>query len=63
MVSLEVARMAGGLVVVATGKDGATEGILWGNVDMSFVSQDMVVELPVREVRLKGGGDVLQGHL
>ena len=55
--------MTGSLMVMATSEDGAMEGILWGNVDTTIVGQDVVIELPVRETRPEGSGDVLQGHL
>ena len=55
--------MTSGLMVVAVGEDGMTEGVLWGNVDMTFVGQDVIVELPIRETRLEGSEDVLQGRL
>ena len=50
-------------MVVAVGEDGATEGILRGNVNTALVGQDMIIELPVGEVRPEGSGNVLQGHL
>ena len=59
LASLEITGVAGSLVVMAAGKDGAMEGVLWGNVDMAFVGQDVVVIFPVREAGLEGGGDVL----
>ena len=59
LVSLEITGVAGGLVVMAAGKDGAAEGVLQGNVDTAFVSQDMVIIFPVREIGLEGSGDVL----
>ena len=50
--------MAHGLVIVAAGEDRAMEGVIRGNVDMSLVGQDMIIELPVREVGLEGSKDV-----
>ena len=47
LASLEITGVAGSFVVMAAGKDGAAEGILWGDIDMTFVGQDMVIELPV----------------
>ena len=63
LASLQVARVSGGLIVVAAGKDRATEGVIQGDVDMTFVGQDTVVILPVRETRPEGSGDVLQQGL
>ena len=45
--SLEVTWVTRGLMVMAMGEDGAMEGILRGNVDMTFIGQDMIIELPV----------------
>ena len=45
--SLEITRVTSSLVVVAMGKDGATEEIVGGNVDTTFVGQDVVTEFPV----------------
>ena len=35
--SLEISRVTGGLVIMAVGKDGVAEGILWGDIDTAFV--------------------------
>ena len=45
----EITGVSGGLVIMAVGEDGVAEGVLWGNVDMPFVGQDVVIELPVGE--------------
>ena len=50
-------------MVVTTGEDGVVEGVIGGNIDATFVGQDVVVEFPVQEVRPEGCGDVFQGHL
>ena len=47
LASFEVPRVAGGLMVVTTGKDGAMERIFWGNINMAFVCQDVVIIFPV----------------
>ena len=57
----EIARVSSGLVVMAADKDGVTEGILQGNIDMAFVGKDMVSELPVREAGPESSRDVFQG--
>ena len=61
--SFEITGMTSGFVVMAAGEDGAAEGILWGNIDMSFICQDMVIEFPIREAGSESSGDVLQGRL
>ena len=63
LASFQVAGVSGSLVVVATSKDGAAEGVLQGDVDATFVGQDSVIELPVGKARPEGSGDVLQGRL
>ena len=60
LVSFEITGVSGSLMVVATGKDGAMEEVLQGNVDTAFVSQNMVIVLPVRETGPEGSRDVLQ---
>ena len=47
LTSFKVTRVAGSLVVMAMGEDRAMEGVVWGNVDMALVSEDMVIVLPV----------------
>ena len=47
LASFEVARVTGGLMVVATGEDEAMKGILQENINATFVSQDVVIERPV----------------
>ena len=49
LASLQIAGVTSGLVVVAAGEDGTTEGILRGNIYATFVGQNVVVELPVGE--------------
>ena len=63
LAGLEVTRVTGGFMVVAAAEDGATEGVLRGDVDTTFVGQDMVIELPVGETRLESCWDILQGRL
>ena len=63
LASLEVTGMAGGFMIVAAGKDGTMEGVLRGDIDVTFVGQDVVIKLPIREVGAEGGGEVLQGRL
>ena len=63
LTGLEIARVAGSLVVMIVDKDKSTEGVLWENVDVPFVGENMVVIFPVREMRLKSSGDVLQRQL
>ena len=41
-------------MIIAADEDGMTEGVLQGDVDAIFVGQDVVIELPVGEARLKG---------
>ena len=50
LASLEITRVAGGLMVVAADEDELTEGVLWRNVDMTFIGQDIIIVFPVREL-------------
>ena len=47
LAGFEVTRVTGGLVVVATGEDGTTEEVLWGDIDATLIGQDVVVKFPV----------------
>ena len=47
LASLEITRVTGGLMVVTAGKDGVTERVLRGDIDMTFVHEDMVIIFPV----------------
>ena len=47
LVGFNVPGMASGLIVMAMGEDGMVKGVIWGNIDMSFVGEDMVIVLPV----------------
>ena len=44
-------------MVMATGKDGLSEGGVRGNVDTAFVGEDPFSILPIRQMRVKGGGN------
>ena len=50
LTSFEITRVTSGLVVMTPGEDRATEGVLQGNVHSPFVSEDMFIKLPVREL-------------
>ena len=63
MAGLEITEVAGVLVVMAVGEDGMSERGVWGNVDTTSVGQNMIIEFPVREMRLEDGRDILQGRL
>ena len=63
LVSLEIAGMTGGFMVVAVGKDGVVEGIVRRDIGMSFVAEDMIVVLPIQEARLEGSRYIFQGQL
>ena len=58
--SFEIPEATGSLVVIAPGEDGVTEEVVWGNIDMAFVHQDVIIIFLVRETRLEGDGDVFQ---
>ena len=60
LASLQITGMTSGVMVMTLGEDRSTEGVVWGNVHMAFVCEDMVIEPSVREVGLEGGRDVLQ---
>ena len=60
---LEVSQVAGGLMIVATGKDRLMEGVIRGNVDVALVGKDVVIIFPVRKMRPEGCGNVLKGWL
>ena len=45
--SLEITRVTGSLTVVAAGEDGVLEGVLWEDIDTTFIDQDMVIKFPV----------------
>ena len=47
LASLEIARVTSGLVVMAAGEDGMAEGVLRRDIDMAFVSQDVVIKFPI----------------
>ena len=59
LTGLKITGVSGSLVVMAVGEDGVIERILQRNIDMTFVGQNMVIKLPVRETGLEGSGDVL----
>ena len=61
LVSFKITGVPGSFMVMAAGKDGATEGVLQEYIDMTLVGQNVVIILLVRETRSEGGGDVLQG--
>ena len=63
LASLKTPRVAGSLIIVATSEDGIVVGVLGGNINMSFVCENVVIILPVQKVRLEGGGDIFKRGL
>ena len=59
MPSLQEAGVAGGRMIVAALEDGTAEGIVRGDIDTSFVSEDACFDLPVGEAGTEGERDVL----
>ena len=47
LAGFEISWVTGGFMIVAAGEDGTTEGVLWGDIDATFVGQHVVIELPV----------------
>ena len=47
LVDLEISRVISCFMVMAVGEDRTIEGILQGNVNTAFVSQDVVIVLPI----------------
>ena len=46
LMGLKITGVAGGFVVVTMGEDGTVEGVHQGDIDMSFVGQNMIFKLP-----------------
>ena len=63
LTSFEITGVPGGLMVMAADKNRVVEGVLWGDIDTPLVYKDMIVIFPVRETRLEGSRDILQGCL
>ena len=63
LASFQEARVASGLVIMATGENGTAEGIISGDVDTALVGKDSGFDLPVGEVRPEQEGDVLMHGL
>ena len=53
--------MSSSFMIMASRQDGLAEGVLEGNINIPFVDEDVVIVLPVREVGLEDGRDILQG--
>ena len=47
LISFEVTGVAGSLMVMAMGEDRVVEGVVWRNIDIALVSEDVVIILPV----------------
>ena len=63
LAGFKITRVTGGLMVMAAGRNGAAEGVIRRNIDMAFISKDMVIKFPVREVGPECIRDVFQGCL
>ena len=56
--SFQEAGVSGGFMIVAMRKDGVAEGVVGGDVDPSFVSEDTGLNLPVSKAGTEGKRDV-----
>ena len=55
--------MAGSLVIMTVGEDGIAEGVIQGDINMSFIGENMVIIFPVREMRPEYSKDILERGL
>ena len=46
-------------MIMAMSEDRMMEGVIRGYINPSFVYEDVVIILPIQELRLEGCGDVL----
>ena len=60
---MNCARLSGSLMIMAMSKDRMAEGILEGDIDTSFIGEDVVIILPVGEMRLESSRDISQRRL
>ena len=51
LASFQEAGMIGGFMIMAALEDGATEGVICGDVDATFVRKDAGLDLPVSQAR------------
>ena len=63
LASFQEARMSGRFVIMAACEDGAAEGVVRGDVDTTFVSEDTCLDLPVSEAGTEGERDVFVHRL
>ena len=47
LASFEITGVTGSLVVMTVDKDGSAKGLTWGDIDMTFACDDVIVILPV----------------
>ena len=50
-------------VIVASFKNGTVEGVIGGNVDVTFVGEDSSFDLPVSETRAEGERNIFMHEL
>ena len=50
-------------MIMTSFKDGTAEGVIGGNVDATFVSEDSSFNLPVGKVGAEGEGNILMHRL
>ena len=60
LVGFKVTRVLGSLMIVTARQDSLTKGVLRGNINTTFVHEDVVVILPVREMGSECGRNILQ---
>ena len=63
LASLQEAGMTGGFMIMAALEDGAVEGIVCRDVDVTLVRKDAGFDLPVSEPGTKGKRDVFVHRL
>ena len=63
MARFQEAGVTGRLVIMATFQDGASEGIVCGDIDTAFIHKDAGFDLPVSQAGAEGERDILVHRL
>ena len=59
LVSFQVSRVAGRVMIMAMLEDGVAKGFIVGDIDATLIGKDACYDLPVRKVGAEGKGNIL----
>ena len=63
LVGFKEARVSGGFMIMAAGKDGSAKGVIGRNINAALIGEDFCLHLPVSKAGVEREGNILVHRL